>query len=213
MSIRRIKERTYGYKLITFVIGLGLGWFVYLLIFSIFTPEDEELTDKICYISLILSFTTMIIYTIISDYNYIKRLEITTNSLFSNISIYKKREKGLLIKSQEVISQFLNHESDIQKTVASTRDESIEKLCNSKLKSLSDFKLTIEKYPDLKADSHIHNLFVQIEESENMVLNSKLKYNQYVTYYNSAMVSFPAIMFLNMWKLKPLELYVDTDFE
>lgn len=212
MSIRKIKERTYGFKLLSFALGLVLGWFIFLLIFSIFTPEEEELSDKCCYISLILSFLSMIIYTIISDYNYLKRLEITTNSLYSNISIYKKREKQLLIKSQEVISQFLVHESDIQKTVATSRNDSIEKLCHSKIKTLNDLKLTIEKYPDLKADSHIHNLLIQIEESENTVLNSKLKYNEYVTYYNSAMVSFPAVMFATKWKLKPLELYVDTDF-
>lgn len=211
MPIRKIKERTYGFKLISFMIGLALGWLFYLFVFAIFTPEDEEIADKFCYISLILSFVTMVIYTIISDYNYLKRIEITTSSLYSNISVYKKRQNDLLLKSQDVISQFLNHESDIQKTVAQSRNDSIEKICNSKIKTLTDLKLTIEKYPDLKADKHIGNLFAQIEESENTVLNSKLTYNEYVTYYNWGMVSFPSILFSNIWKLKPLELYVDTD--
>lgn len=57
--------------------------------------------------SLVLSFITMLIHMVIGEYNYLKRLELTTTSLHSNISVFKERENKLLSKAEEIISKFL----------------------------------------------------------------------------------------------------------
>ncbi|MBR0596916.1 LemA family protein [Sinanaerobacter chloroacetimidivorans] len=211
MNLKRIKERTYARKLLSFIVGLIIGWVFYLFIFAVFTEGDQEIPDKFVYLSMILSFFTMVIYSIFSDFNYLKRLQLTTSALYNNMSFYKKREKELLTKSEGIISKFLNHESDIQKTVAMSRAGNPEFNYNTELGSLSDLKVTIEKYPDLKADKHITNALAQIEESQNIILNSKLMYNDYVTYYNSAIISFPAVLFSGFWDLTPMEFYADLD--
>ncbi|WP_053954997.1 LemA family protein [Inediibacterium massiliense] len=212
MSAKKIKERTYTKKLWSFIGGLILGWFFYFFILGMVT-EGDEIPDIYVMISLILSLITMIIYTVGSEFNYLKKLELTTTALYSNISIYKKRESQLIAKAEEIISKFLSHESDIQKSVAFSREGDRKTSGNIEgIGALTDLKVTVEKYPDLKSDKHISHILVQLEESQNTILNSKLSYNEYVTYYNTAMVSFPAIMFSGIWKIKPLQFYVDEDF-
>ena len=211
MSDKRIKERTYLNKLTSFIIGLIVGWLFYLILFSMLINE-EELPDLYSNLSIILSLITMIIYTVVSEFNYLKKLELTTGALHSNISIYKKREKDLLSKAEGIITKFLYHESDIQKSVASSREGSaVKSSIEGEVLSLSDLRLTVESYPDLKSDTHISTILSQLEESQNTILNSKLLYNEYVTYYNSTIVNVPANIFSEMWELEPLEFYLDTD--
>lgn len=156
----------------------------------------------------------MIIYEVVAEYNYLKKLELTTASLYSNISIYKGREKKLLSKAEEIISGFLQHESDIQKSVVASRGENSVKLINNKENiSLTNLKVTVENYPNLKSDKHICKILNQLEDSQDTILNSKLLYNEYVTYYNSAIANFPAVSLSSLWKLKPLEFYVDDEFD
>ncbi|ENK0839693.1 LemA family protein [Clostridium botulinum] len=141
-------------------------------------------------------------------------MELTTASLYSNISIYKGREKKLLSKAEEIISSFLQHESDIQKSVVASRGENSVKLINNKENiSLTNLKVTVENYPNLKSDKHICKILNQLEDSQDTILNSKLLYNEYVTYYNSAIANFPAVSLSSLWKLKPLEFYVDDEFD
>lgn len=208
--MKRIKERTYAKKLAVFIIGFTLGWVFYLFIVAMFNPA-EEISDPLGILAAVLSLITMILYFIIGDYNYLKRLELTTNSLLSNISIYKEREKKLLSKAEEIILKFFAHESDIQKSVANVRSRSQMDLNdNLEFTSIKDLKVTVESYPDLKSDKHISKILEQIEQSQDMILHSKLQYNEYVTYYNTGIISFPAILFSGLWKLKPLHFYEDN---
>lgn len=214
--MRVIKERTYTKKILSFFIGLLVGWILYLFVMTMVLPFNEPdgtLPDNFGLISLILSLVTMIIYSIISEFNYLKRLELTTQSLLSNITIFKKREKKLLSKADAVIHNFLQHESDVHKSVSASRGGTNPPKNGADTLSLSDLKVTFENYPELKSDYHIAKILNQIEESQNMITNSKLTYNQYVTYYNSAICNFPAIMFSGLWKLKPLSFFEDYNVD
>lgn len=210
--MKKIKEKTYIKRLVSFIIGFIIAWFFYGLFLA--PGGEEEMTDAQMTIAAVLSLLTMIIYELIVEFNYLKRLELTTDSLLSNISVYKERERKLLSKAEEIITRFLLHESDIQKSVASLRSgNKAEPINNTEAKSLSELKVTVENYPDLKSDKHISKILNQLEESENTILNSKLLYNEYVTYYNSGIVSFPATLLSGLWKLKPLQFYIDNEID
>lgn len=213
--MHHIKERSYLKKFGTFAVGILIGWLFFIFIFSFVTPgEWEVLPDFYSTLSVILSFVSMSIYLVVSEYHYLKNLEVTTTSLRSNISIYKEREYKLLSKAEEFIRKYLVHEGEIHKSVASSRGkQGVLPEIMEELLSLNDLKVTIESYPSLKADKHISTILNQLEESQNMILRSKLLYNEYITYYNSAIIGFPAILFSKKWQLKPLEFYVDHDFE
>lgn len=213
LRMKKIRERTYTKRLISFIVGFFIGWFLFAMLLA-GNSNGEALSDRRSMLAVILSLATMIIYQIITEYNYLKRLDLTTISLHSNISVYKERERKLLLKAEQFIMKFLNHESDIQKSVASLRGGNAATVVNEEtLSSLAGLRLTVENYPDLKADKHISKILEQLEQSENTILNSKLLFNEYVTYYNSAIVSFPAVLLSGLWKLKPLQFYVDNDID
>lgn len=215
MDYVKIKERTYFKKLIVFILGIVIGWIFFLMVLQIVAPSafldgSGELTDFCSTLSLILSLVIMVLYSIVSEYNYLKKLELTCESLLSNISVYKKRESDLLKKAWKIIAKFLGHEGDIQKTVAKVRSQMTKTNHNiEEISDVQDIKLVIENYPDLKSDAHIMKILSQVEESQNIILEGKLVYNQYITFYNTAIVSFPALLFIGIWKLKKLNLYVD----
>ncbi|SFB36924.1 LemA family protein [Clostridium frigidicarnis] len=210
--MKKIKQRTYTKRLISFICGFFIGWFFYLMIMAI--VESGEPTDTQGLIATILSLITTITYELISEYNYLKRLELTTTSLYSNISLYKEREKNLLSKAEKFVLEFFKYESDIQKSVAVSRSVNSERFAgNEELKCLSNLKATVESYPDLKADKHVSKILEQLEQSENIILDSKLLYNEYTTYYNTAIVSFPAVLLTGLWKLKLLQFYIDNNID
>ena len=209
--MKKIRERTHVKKIMAFLIGLIILWFFYLVVFAIIDGAGP-ISDMQGGIAGILSLITMIIYEILAEYNYLKRLELITASLYSNISNYKERESKLLSKAEQFILEFLQHESDMHKSVASIRSgNGVKTICDEETISFKDLKLTVENYPDLKSDKHISKILNQLEDSENAILNSKLLYNEYVTYYNTAIVSFPVSLLSGLWKLKMLQFYVDKD--
>ncbi len=218
LRMKKIKERTYLKKFSTFIIGLVLGWFVFLFIFA--SGEGvEPLTDFQGKLAWACSLLTMIIFELVSEFNYLKKLELTSASLKSNISVYKERERKLLSKAEEIVFKFFQHESDIQKSVTSLRSGKLqegyseEKDNNGSVISLKDLKVTVESYPDLKSDNHISKILNQLEESQNIIMNSKVRYNEYVSYYNVGIASFPSTILSGLWKLKPLKFYVDDDID
>ncbi|SHF02407.1 LemA protein [Seinonella peptonophila] len=201
-----IKERTYIKKFFVFAIGIIIGWIFYIFVAALFTSGDD-IPDIYGILALVLSVLTMVVYSIISEFNYLKQLKFATSSLLSNISAFHKREQKLISKAEEVIATFLKHESNVHQSIATSRNDTKKVVTDLENISLSDLMLTVENYPRLKSDKHISKILEQIEESQNAILESKLMYNQYIAYYNGAIYSFPANIFSSMWNLKPLPLY------
>lgn len=57
--------------------------------------------------------------------------------------------------------------------------------------TLGGLKVTVESYPELKADTQFSNLFVTLEGSENRIRTEILNYNNMIVSYNLKVRSFP----------------------
>ena len=57
--------------------------------------------------------------------------------------------------------------------------------------TLSQIKITMEAYPELKADTQFTNLFTELEWSENRIRFAIMDYNKLVWDYNIKLRSFP----------------------
>jgi LemA protein len=57
--------------------------------------------------------------------------------------------------------------------------------------ALSRLMVTVEKYPDLKANQNFLDLQAQLESTENRITVERMKYNEAVQDYNSYVRSFP----------------------
>ncbi|MBU3664345.1 MAG: LemA family protein [Chthoniobacterales bacterium] len=61
--------------------------------------------------------------------------------------------------------------------------------------ALSRLLVTVERYPELKANANFQNLQVQLEGTENRIAVERRKFNESVQQYNTAIKQFPTIVY------------------
>lgn len=61
--------------------------------------------------------------------------------------------------------------------------------------ALSRLLVTVERYPDIKANANFRDLQVQLEGTENRIAVERRKFNESVQQYNTAIKQFPTIIY------------------
>lgn len=86
--------------------------------------------------------------------------------------------------------------------------------------SLSRLLVTVEQYPDLKANQNFLKLQDELASTENQILTARTRFNESVQNYNNYILVFPNSMFLGNYKEKPYfdavagaEKPVDVEFD
>lgn len=73
--------------------------------------------------------------------------------------------------------------------------------------ALSRLLVTVERYPDLKANANFQQLQAQLEGTENRIAVERRKFNEVATTYNVAVKSFPTVLFAGMMGFLPRALF------
>ena len=181
------------------------AWIFWVFIFSVFTPSSvEEVVEPFNGASLVFGFLTGVIITFVLKLNNVSSLKQKANAVKSNIEVLNKRSDTLLTKANKVADKYMKHVSHVQKSVAYARKGKV--ILNSK-----QFGGMLENYPELKANESIMELLKQIRESENVIANEKMTYNDYVSLYNTLIHSFPLTLISFITKFKDLEFYSEED--
>lgn len=68
--------------------------------------------------------------------------------------------------------------------------------------SLSRLLVTVEKYPDLKANANFLKLQDELASTENQILTARTRFNEAVKPYNSHIKTFPNSLFAGMFGFK-----------
>ena len=63
--------------------------------------------------------------------------------------------------------------------------------------ALSRLLVSVEKYPDLKANQNFLKLQDELASTENQILTSRTRYNEKVELYNNYVLKMPAKFFLS----------------
>ena len=181
------------------------AWIFWVFIFSVFTPSSvEEVVEPFNGASLVFGFLTGVIISFVLKLNNVSSLKQKANAVKSNVEVLNKRSETLLTKANKVADKYMNHESHVQKSVAYARKSKV--ILNSK-----QFGGMLENYPELKANESIMELLKQIRESENVIANEKMTYNDYVSLYNTLIHSFPLTLISFITRFKDLEFYSEED--
>lgn len=181
------------------------AWIFWVFIFSVFTPSSvEDVVEPFNGASLVFGFLTGVIITFVYKLNNVSSLKQKANAVKSNIEVLNKRSETLLTKANKVADKYMNHESHVQKSVAYARKSKV--ILNSK-----QFGGMLENYPELKANESIMELLKQIRESENVIANEKMTYNDYVSLYNTLIHSFPLTLISFITRFNDLEFYSEED--
>jgi LemA protein len=132
--------------------------------------------------------------------NYQRRLDLIPN-LVNTVKAYAKFEKETLTAVIEARAKA----TSVSVNAENINPEMIQQFQQAQqgIKStLGRLLVTIEKYPELKANQNFLNLQAQLEGTENRIANSRRKYNATVKEYNLYMELFPKNIYANIFGFK-----------
>jgi LemA protein len=174
-----------------------------------------EISTIITLVVIAIAIAIAIFY-IISIYNNLVTFKNRYENGFSQIEVQLKRRHDLIPNLVETAKAYLKHESETLTAVLEARNEAIASLkavasnpsnaaAMSKLTgsegelagAMSRFNVTVEAYPDLKANTNMTQLTEELTSTENMVGFACQAFNDAVIIYNIYRQSFPSIFFAN----------------
>ncbi|MFC0779815.1 LemA family protein [Flavobacterium sp. HJSW_4] len=134
-----------------------------------------------------------------------KRNQVT--NAFSAIDVMLKKRFDLIPNLVEVVKQYTNYEQSTLTKIVELRsratsgnltDEEKASLDTELSSTVKGLMVTVENYPDLKANANFLNLQTTWTESEEQIAAARRTYNAVVTDYNNAIMMFPGNLFTGM---------------
>lgn len=151
---------------------------------------------------IVLAVIAVIIFWLISIYNGLVRLRNTRQNAFADIDVQLKQRHDLVPQLVETVKGYATHERELLTRIteartaamgATTIDEKVR--TETQLSSaLQGLKISVEAYPDLKANQNFLQLQEELSDIENKLAAARRYFNAATTEYNTASETFPSNM-------------------
>ena len=145
---------------------------------------------------------------LIGAYNSLVTLKNRAQNAFSQIDVQLKRRYDLIPNLIEIAKKYLSHEQETLMKVIEARNtakgaldnvannapDAINALNNAEKSlqnALMNFNMTMEAYPDLKANTTMMQLSEELASTENKIAFARQAYNDNVTNFNTYKQTFP----------------------
>jgi LemA protein len=142
----------------------------------------------------------VIIFWLIGIYNSLVRLRNTRENAFADIDVQLKQRHDLIPQLVETVKGYATHEKELLTKItqartaamgATTIDEKIK--TESQLSAaLQGLKVSVEAYPDLKANQNFLQLQEELSDIENKLAAARRYFNAATTEYNTGIETFPS---------------------
>lgn len=162
----------------------------------------------------------------VHKYNTLVELENQYENAFSQIDVQLKRRYDLIPNLVETAKGYLGHEQETLEAVTEARtqaqaaeeqaadhpgdSEAMQLLqsAESQLSSaLGQLMMTVEDYPNLRANATMQKLMEELRTTENKVAFARQHYNDAVTRYNTERESFPTVLLAGAMGYDEAELF------
>jgi len=149
---------------------------------------------------IILAVLVVLIFWIISIYNRLIRLRNTRQNAFADIDVQLRQRHDLVPQLVETVKGYATHERELLLRItqartaamgATTIDEKI-KTETELSAALQGLKISVEAYPDLKANQNFLQLQEELSDIENKLAAARRYFNAATTEYNTGIEVFPA---------------------
>jgi LemA protein len=152
---------------------------------------------------------------VIGMYNSLVRLRNQVDNAWSQIDVQLKRRHDLIPNLVETAKGYMKHEADTFKSITEARAKAMG--ANSVAESgkaegqlsgaLSNFLLTVENYPDLKANQNFLSLQETLTSTENKIAFARQGYNDQVLFFNNKTQMFPSNIIAGMFNFVKREFF------
>ena len=144
---------------------------------------------------------------LVSMYNSLVKMRNNRENAFADIDVQLKQRHDLVPQLVETVKGYAAHEKDPLERVINARNGAIgaktidEKIVaeNALSSALSGLKITLEAYPDLKANQNFLQLQEEIADLENKLSSVRRYFNSATKEYNNAVETFPSNILAGMF--------------
>ena len=152
---------------------------------------------------IIIAVIALIAIFLISIYNNLVRARNNRENAFANIEVQLKQRYDLIPQLVATVKGYAAHEKDTLERVINARNAAMgATTINDKIQAdnavtsaLAGLKVTLEAYPDLKANQNFLQLQNEVSDIENKLAASRRFFNSATKELNNAVQTFPAVLF------------------
>ena len=164
---------------------------------------------------ILIAVLVLLVLWVVTSYNRLVRLNISTDEAFAQIEVQLKRRADLIPNLVETVKGYAAHEKTTLDAVISARAKATSATGIADV-AAADGQLTTalrgllavaESYPDLKASANFLALQEELSTTENKVSFARQFYNDTVRSLNQAVKSFPSSLFAGMAKVSARAFY------
>ena len=149
----------------------------------------------------------ILIFWVIGIYNNLVALRNNRENAFANIEVQLKQRYDLIPNLVNTVKGYAEHEKGLLERITQARTAAMGATnLNDKIEAenalssaLAGLKVSVEAYPDLKANQNFMQLQSELADIENKLAAVRRFFNSATKALNTGVQSFPAVLFANMF--------------
>lgn len=156
---------------------------------------------------IILIVVAILVVWGISIYNNLVALRNNRENAFANIDVQLKQRHDLVPQLVATVKGYAEHEKGLLERVTAARTAAMSATTiNDKIQAenalssaLAGLKVSVEAYPDLKANQNFLQLQQEVSDIENKLAASRRFFNSATKELNTGVQTFPAVLLAGMF--------------
>jgi len=169
---------------------------------------------------IFLGVLVILVLWLIGKYNLLVKLRNNRENAFADIDVQLKQRHDLIPQLVATVKGYAAHEKETLEMVVNARNGAVnaksidEKIVaeNALTSALAGLKVTVERYPDLKANTNFLQLQEEVSDIENKLAAVRRFFNSATKELNTAVEMFPSNIIAGMFGFKK-ELMFDLGTE
>ena len=170
---------------------------------------------------IILVIVVLLAIWCVSLYNNLVKLRNNRENAFANIDVQLKQRHDLVPQLVATVKGYATHEREVLQRVTEARTAAMgattinDKINaeNALTSALAGLKVSLEAYPDLKANQNFMQLQNEIADLENKLAAVRRFFNSATRELNNAVETFPSNIFAKMFGFKKEPMFEVTQEE
>ena len=191
-------------------------------LFSVFLYIPDVRHQKGDYMTIgivVIIVAVILVIWGVSMYNGLVKLRNNRENAFANIDVQLKQRFDLVPQLVSTVKGYAAHEKDVLEKVTAARAAAMsattidEKVAADKAMSsaLSGLKVSLEAYPELKANQNFLQLQTELSDIENKLAAARRFFKSATREFNNACEVFPSNILAGMFKFKRAAMYEATE--
>ena len=164
---------------------------------------------------ILIVIVVLVVLIFIGTYNKLVKLRNHRENAFADIDVQLKQRYDLIPQLVETVKGYASHEKETLARVIELRNQAVSATTidgkiaaeNQLSSALAGLKVTLEAYPDLKANQNFLQLQEEMSDIENKLASVRRFFNSATKEFNNAVQTFPSNIIAGMFGFSKAEMF------